>query len=105
MHFVGANAVLAISHHLDGGEPLVETKRTILKDRANLRRELLLGVLLFALPHAAGADETNVCTATGGAVNTVRPTKADNCFVVMAGSAKCLIAWMSVVGYVFMTPT
>ena len=53
--FVGADAVLAIGEHPEGGEPLVEPNGRVLKDRPELDGELLLAAL--ALPDAASREE------------------------------------------------
>src|SRR5581483_4538937 len=55
--FCGRNTVLVIGDNPDGGEPFVEAKRRILKDRADLDRELTLRMLGLALPQFAGGDE------------------------------------------------
>ncbi len=77
-HFIGADAVLAVGDHPNGDEPLIERQRAILKDRPDLRRELLAGVLFLALPKAARRDVANVRAATGRARNAVRPAKLDH---------------------------
>lgn len=48
--FVRTDAVLAIADQPRGGKPLVQAKRGIFKDRADLERELSFGMLAIALP-------------------------------------------------------
>jgi hypothetical protein len=67
--FVGADAVLGIGDHPDGGEPFVQGDRRVLEDGSDLHRKLALGVLVLALPEATSRDVAHVVPATGGALN------------------------------------
>src|ERR1044072_5027778 len=68
---VGANTVLAVDHHPERRKPLVQAKRRILEDGADLDAELLFAAL--ALPEPAGAQEGNLTHRAARANNAVRP--------------------------------
>jgi hypothetical protein len=61
--FTRADAILRVSNAPDGDEPLVETKGTVLEDRADLHAELLAAILGLALQERPGPDDPDlVCT-------------------------------------------
>jgi hypothetical protein len=76
-NLVARDSVLAVRHHPHGAEPFVETDSRILKDRADLDRELLLAVL--ALPKEprgkVGSPLTGASRADG---LTARPFNSSN---------------------------
>ena len=75
-NFTGTNAVLAVAEHPERTHPLIKSKRTILKDRAYLKRELLL--TSRAEPDAARLDKRVFLRATARAGNyAVRPAKVE----------------------------
>ncbi len=78
MYLIGAYAVLAVGDEPDGGEPLVQAKRTVLEYRAGLGREPLLGVLCPAFPYAAGADEPRGVQPARRACDAIGPAKLDH---------------------------
>lgn len=75
---VGANPILAVSDHPNGDEPLVQRQGAIFKHGANFAGELLLRVLLLALPHPARRDEANIGPAARRAMNPGRPAKLNH---------------------------
>src|SRR6185437_1224729 len=64
-NFHAANTVLAVNNHPASGHPLVESKSRILKDRSNLKSELLLASV--AEPNAPRLDERVLGLATSRA--------------------------------------
>src|SRR2546430_6367653 len=70
---VGADAVLAIGEHPQRGEPLVQPDGAILKDRAELHRELPPTVA--ALPDAAGLEGTRGGRFAGRAKGAPLPNR------------------------------
>lgn len=61
--FIRRHTILAVRQHPDRDEPLIETKRAVFKDGADLGAELALRVLLFAFPKTARRNEANVSAA------------------------------------------
>ena len=76
--FVGTNAILGISNHPDSGKPLVQTDRAILKDCANLDRELLLGMMFFTFPYSTSGYKSDICASASRASHAVRPAQLDH---------------------------
>jgi anthranilate phosphoribosyltransferase len=78
-HLVGADSVLAVGEHPDGGEPFVEAERGILEDRPHLDGKLPVVMQGLALPHAAGGEEPGVVPPAGRADNYAsRPADRDH---------------------------
>ncbi len=71
--FVRRDAVLGVGDEPDSGEPLVESERRVLEDRAELDRELLFTAL--ALPESASRQVGVFNRATAGANGPVRPAQ------------------------------
>jgi hypothetical protein len=78
VNLIGANAVLGISNHPDGSEPLVKSNGAIFDDGSHLDRELPFGVLLLALPNSASGDEPNIYTSASRARYTIGPAEFDH---------------------------
>jgi hypothetical protein len=74
MNLHTADAILAIDQHPESSHPLVKSKRRILKDRCQLKRELFLtGV---AKPDAPCLDERVLILAASGTNQlAIRPAK------------------------------
>src|ERR1700687_5013563 len=73
-HFVAANSILAINDQPHSYQPLVERKRTIFEDRADLDRELALGVIVLTLPQTAGFQKARFFTTAVWTNDATRPT-------------------------------
>lgn len=82
VNFPRANSVLAIGNHPHHRQPLIQTKRGILKDGPGLNAELRLRVPRLALPQTARRDVSNVSASTRGADRSLWP--APICKVVDA---------------------
>src|SRR5205814_1864042 len=77
--FVGANPVLGIGDQPQGGKPLLERQRRVLKQSADLQRELRFGVLRVALPPLLSGEIDDVIATAGRATdNTIRPSHRDD---------------------------
>jgi len=63
-NLVGTDPVLAVSNHPKSGKPLVQANRRVFKDSSDFERELLLGVLLKALPKFGVLQILNLVRAT-----------------------------------------
>jgi hypothetical protein len=68
-----ANSVLTIRNHPHHRQPLLKTKRRVLKHSPGLDAELRLRVPRLALPQAARRHKRNVLPATGRTGYTLRP--------------------------------
>jgi hypothetical protein len=76
-NLVTANAVFAISGHPYRHEPLIQTKRRVLKDGSNLDAELSALVRAPTLPLPLLRQKRNVSTPTRWANDAVRPAASN----------------------------
>jgi hypothetical protein len=74
MNLVGADTILAVGDHPNGGQPLVQTKGRIFKDSSDLCGELLSIVLVLAFPNPPSRDKSNVGAFASWAANAIRPS-------------------------------
>src|SRR5262249_52566425 len=65
VEFPGANAILAVQEHPDGGKPLLKGNRRVLEDCASLQRERGADVPGIALPNASLREVGDFVGATG----------------------------------------
>jgi hypothetical protein len=75
-HLIGRDPVLAVDHHPQGGQPLVQAERRVLEDRPDLDGELFFASL--ALPQAPSAEEGMLTGATTGAGYPVGPAQVSD---------------------------
>ena len=69
-----ANAILSRGNQPHGRQPLIESKRAVLKNGPDFDGELLPGVLMLALPQATGGNELYFLAPAGRANHAVWPT-------------------------------
>jgi hypothetical protein len=72
--FVGANPVLAVGNHPHCDKPLIKWERGVFHNGSDLRAELLAGMLILALPHAASRNRTDFYAPARWTGDAVRPT-------------------------------
>jgi hypothetical protein len=80
-----ANTILGSSDNPDSGEPLFKADRGILKDRPNLGRELLFGVLRLALPAPLIRQKAYFRATASRASDTVRPAPRNHVVQAIVG--------------------
>lgn len=103
-HFVGANAILAVSHHPDSHKPLVESDGGILKDGSDFHGELPLGVLLLALPDSASRDKANILAPAIGAGDAIGPAALHHEREAVVGVGEVLDGLLKSLGLVHGVP-
>jgi hypothetical protein len=80
-----ANAVLCSSNHPDGGKPLLQSQRRILKDGSYLGRELTFAVSALALPFTLSPQEGHIGASAGRADNAVWPAMRNHVLKAVIG--------------------
>ena len=73
VNFPRRNAILAIGDHPHHGQPLIQSKRRVLKDTSGLDAELRFGMASLALPETAGRNERYILAATSRTDHAIRP--------------------------------
>ena len=77
------HAVFAIHEQPHCGEPLIQTQRRVLKDRARLQRELTAWMMASALPAIMLLGELNVLAAAVWAFDSIRPASRYKIFAAV----------------------
>jgi hypothetical protein len=74
MDFIGTDTVLAIGNHPDSGQPLIQTKRRVLKNRSNFDAKLAARVNTLALPLTLIRKKPYIVTPARWTDSAIRPT-------------------------------
>src|SRR5207244_1505536 len=74
-HLARAFAILVVRHHPNGGKPLLQSDRRVLKDSPDLDRKLLMAVRCPALPDASAGEKCNFTRAATRALHAIRPAQ------------------------------
>jgi hypothetical protein len=76
--FARANAILGTTNYPDGGEPLIQSERRVLKDGSHLGSELPFDMGALALPFLLTRQPSNINATTGGASDPIGPAVSDH---------------------------
>ena len=85
-NFVGTDSLLAVRQHPHGTQPLIQTYGGVLKDRADLDRELL--PTFETCPCLSSREKRQAFTCTAGALRSFWPFGSGNSFQADHGVQK-----------------